>query len=61
MPSTSLLDSIRRVIPHYWANTAFVDLLVRGQGLADIVPSILPLLGFTVAFLGVGLWRFKFD
>jgi ABC-2 type transport system permease protein len=61
MPSTSLLDSIRRVIPHYWANSAFVGLLVRGQGLAEIVPSILPLLGFTVAFLVVGLWRFKFD
>jgi ABC-2 type transport system permease protein len=61
MPSGSLLDSIRRVIPHYWANAAFVDLLVRGQGLADIMPSILPLLGFTVAFLVVGLWRFKFD
>jgi ABC-2 type transport system permease protein len=61
MPSTSLLDSIRRVIPHYWANAAFVDLLVRGQGLADIVPSILPLLGFTAAFFVVGLWRFKYD
>jgi ABC-2 type transport system permease protein len=61
MPSGSLLDSIRRVIPHYWANAAFMDLLVRGRGLADIMPSILPLLGFTVAFLAVGLWRFKFD
>jgi ABC-2 type transport system permease protein len=61
MPSGSLLDSIRRVIPHYWANAAFMDLLVRGRGLADIMPSILPLLGFTVAFLAVGLWRFRFD
>ena len=61
MPSGSLLDSVRRVIPHYWANAAFVDLLVRGHGLADIMPSVLPLLGFTVAFLAVGLWRFRFD
>jgi ABC-2 type transport system permease protein len=61
MPSTGLVDSIRRVIPHYWANAAFVELLVRGHGLADIMPSVLPLLGFTVAFLAVGLWRFKFD
>ncbi len=61
MPATGLLDSIRRVIPHYWANAAFVELLVRGQGLADIMPSVLPLLGFTVAFFAVGLWRFKFD
>jgi ABC-2 type transport system permease protein len=61
MPAGGLLDSIRRLIPQYWANAAFVDLLVRGQGLAEIVPSLLPLLGFTVAFLAVGLWRFKFE
>jgi ABC-2 type transport system permease protein len=61
MPVTGLLDSVRRVIPHYWANAAFVDLFVRGQGLADIMPSIVPLLGFTMAFFAVGLWRFKFN
>jgi ABC-2 type transport system permease protein len=61
MPSGSLLDSVRRVIPHYWANAAFMELLVRGHGLADIMPSVLPLLGFTGAFLAVGLWRFKFE
>ena len=61
IPSGSLLDSISRLIPHYWANAAFTELLVRGHGLADVMPSILPLLGFTAAFLVVGLWRFKFD
>jgi ABC-2 type transport system permease protein len=61
MPSTELLDTISQVIPHYWANAAFTDLLVRGQGLADIVPSILALLGFTVAFFAIGLWRFDFN
>jgi ABC-2 type transport system permease protein len=61
IPSGSLLDSIRRLIPHYWANAAFTELLVRGHGLADVMPSVLPLLGFTAAFLAVGLWRFKFD
>jgi hypothetical protein len=55
------MDNIRRVIPHYWANAAFIDLFVRGQGLTDMMPNILPLLGFTVVFLAVGLWRFKYD
>jgi len=57
----STLQTVSQAIPHYWANAAFMDLLVRGQGLADIAPTILVLLGFTGAFLAVGLWRFKFD
>jgi ABC-2 type transport system permease protein len=61
MPLTPPLDTISQVIPHYWANVAFLDLFLRGQGLADVMPSILALLGFTVAFLTVGLWRFKFN
>jgi ABC-2 type transport system permease protein len=61
MPSSPTLDTVSQLIPHYWANVAFLDLFLRGQGLADVVPSILALLGFTVAFLAVGLWRFKFN
>ena len=61
MPVSPTLDTVSQLIPHYWANAAFVDLFVRGQGLADIMPSILVLLGFTAAFLAVGLWRFKFN
>lgn len=56
-PSTSLLNQISRLIPHHWANAAFEDLFVRGQGLADIKLSLLVLLGFSVAFLAVGIWR----
>ena len=61
MPLTSPLDTMIKAIPHYWANMAFLDLFVRGQGLVDITPSLLALLGFGVAFLAVGLWRFKFN
>jgi ABC-2 type transport system permease protein len=56
-----LLASIQRAFPHTWATEAFQDLIVRGQGLADIAPNILALLGFAVAFFGVGLLRFEFD
>jgi ABC-2 type transport system permease protein len=61
MPSSPFFDTISQVIPHYWANTAFLDLFVRGQGLADIMPSLSVLLGFTVLFFAVGLWRFDFN
>jgi ABC-2 type transport system permease protein len=61
IPSIPPLDTIRQMIPHYWANAAFVELMVRGQGLPDIMPSILALLAFTVAFFTIGLWRFEFN
>ena len=61
MPSDPLFDTLSQVIPHYWANSAFQDLFVRGQGLVDIMPNLLALLGFTVAFLAVGLWRFEYE
>jgi ABC-2 type transport system permease protein len=50
-----------RVVPHYWANSAFTDLLVRGAGLSDVMPQMVALLIFTAAFFAVGLWRFDFD
>lgn len=55
------LGTVGKVVPHYWANRAFNDLLVRGQGLADIMPEMGALLVFTVVFLLIGLWRFQFD
>lgn len=58
---TSSFGIVSRLIPHTWANGAFLDLFVRGHGLTDIVPSILVLLGFTVAFFAVGLWRFDYS
>jgi ABC-2 type transport system permease protein len=61
IPRVPAIDTIAQVIPHYWANEAFHDLLVRGQGLADVMSSILPLLGLTIVFFVLGLWRFEFD
>jgi ABC-2 type transport system permease protein len=60
-PPIPLLDTFTQAIPHYWANAALTDLLVRGHDLAEVLPNILPLLGFTAAFLAIGLWRFEFD
>jgi ABC-2 type transport system permease protein len=60
MPDPGFFEPISKVIPHYWANLAFLDLFVRGKGLEDIVPSILALLGFTVVFFVIGLWWFDF-
>jgi ABC-type Na+ efflux pump permease subunit len=55
------LAAIGSVTPQYWAVTGFYDLLVRGQGLSDITDSLLALLGFSVLFMAIAVWRFDFD
>ena len=55
------LGPLPMIVPHYWANRALVDLMVRGRGLADVTLEMAVLLGFTVLFFAIGLWRFKFD
>ncbi|UCC64894.1 MAG: ABC transporter permease [Anaerolineae bacterium] len=55
------LGPVPMVVPHYWANRALVDLMVRGRGLADVTTEMAALLGFTVLFFAIGLWRFEFD
>src|SRR3990170_4448976 len=53
-----LLRTIGYFIPHTWAMTAYQDLLVRGQGLAQVLPEIGVLLLFAAIFFGLGVWRF---
>jgi ABC-2 type transport system permease protein len=55
------LNTIGKVVPHYWALQAYNNLMIRGQGLMDILPELAILLGFTVAFFAIGLLRFRFD
>ncbi len=55
------LGPLSRIVPHYWANRAFENLLLRGLGLGDVIGELLALLGFTALFFVVGLWRFRFE
>ena len=56
-----VLGPLPRVVPHYWANHALTNLMVRGLGLASVAVDMAALLGFTALFFVVGLWRFDFD
>jgi len=56
-----VLGPLPRVVPHYWANHALTNLMVRGLGLASVAVDMVALLGFTAVFFVVGLWRFDFD
>jgi ABC-2 type transport system permease protein len=55
------LGPVVKVIPQYWANRALSSLMLRNLGLADVTTEILVLLGFTLLFFLIGLWRFDFD
>jgi ABC-2 type transport system permease protein len=57
----NMLGSIPMALPHYWANKALDDIMVRGMTLADVSLELIALLGFTLVFFLVGLWRFDFD
>jgi ABC-2 type transport system permease protein len=55
------LGPLPKIVPQYWANRAFDDLLIRGLGLQDVALELAVLLGFTVLFFVIGLWRFDFE
>jgi ABC-2 type transport system permease protein len=55
------LGPVPMFIPHYWANRALVDLMVRGLGIADVALDLAVLAGFSALFFGIGLWRFDYD
>jgi linearmycin/streptolysin S transport system permease protein len=55
------MGPIPMVVPHYWANRALDDLFIRGLGMADIALDLVVLLGFTLLFFAIGLWRFDFE
>lgn len=55
------LGPLPRIVPHYWANSALDDLIVRGLGLAGVTTELAALAGFSLLFFVIGLWRFDFD
>jgi ABC-2 type transport system permease protein len=56
-----MLGPIPMALPHYWANRALDNIMVRGRMLADVSLELSALLGFTLVFFIIGLWRFDFD
>jgi ABC-2 type transport system permease protein len=55
------LNTIGKIVPHYWAIQAYNDLMIRGLGVASILPELAILAGFVTVFFVAGLLRFKFD
>ncbi len=50
-----------QVLPTYWAMQGLLDVVLRGQGLAAVLPSVGILLGFATVFFAVGVARFRYE
>ena len=50
-----------KVLPTAWAMQGFNDLVIRGKGLVDILPSAGVLIGFAVVFFAIGVLRFRYE
>lgn len=50
-----------KVLPTTWAMEGLTDIVVRGQGVAGVIPETAILLGFAALFYVVAVWRFRYD
>ncbi len=50
-----------KVLPTTWTMQGLLDLVLRGQGVAGILPEAGVLLGFAFVFFLIGIWRFKYE
>ncbi|MBI5564706.1 MAG: ABC transporter permease [Chloroflexi bacterium] len=55
------MQTLSLVSPHAWALSAYQDILVRGYGIAQILPACGALLLFAAAFFGIAVLKFKWD
>lgn len=50
-----------RILPTTWAMDGLLELILRGQGLVEILPEAGVLLAFALVFFTVGIMRFKYE
>jgi ABC-2 type transport system permease protein len=50
-----------KILPTRWAMQGMLDLVLRGGGLADVLPEAAVLLGFAAVFFTVGVLRFRYE
>lgn len=56
-----LYRTVAQSVPSTWAMTGFINVIVRGQGVAEVLPQAGVLLGFAVVFFIIGVWRFRYE
>jgi ABC-2 type transport system permease protein len=56
-----LVRTAVKVLPTSWAMQGMLDIVLRGRGLAAVLPEAGVLLGFAALFFVVGVWRFRYE
>ena len=56
-----VVRNIVKILPTTWAMQGMLDILLRGQGVAGILPEAGVLLAFAAVFFMIGIWKFKFE
>ncbi len=54
-------QAIGRLMPTYWAMRGFQNVIVRGMGLSSVWVPVGILLGYTVPFFALAVWRFRYE
>ncbi len=57
----SWMQQIARATPTFWAMQGYNDIITRGLGAVAVLPEVAILLGFGIAFLTMGVWRFRYE
>jgi ABC-2 type transport system permease protein len=55
------MQNIVQILPTTWAMKGMLDIVLRGQGLAAVLPIAAVLAGFAALFFGVGVARFRYE
>ena len=55
------VQTLVRILPTTWTMQGLLTLVLRGGGLAEILPAAGVLLGFAVVFFTIGVIRFKYE
>ncbi len=55
------MQSLALALPTGWAMRGFQDIITRGLGLPEVALETVVLAGFAALFLGIGIWRFRFE
>jgi ABC-2 type transport system permease protein len=53
------MQALAKITPHGWATMGFNKLMLFGANFGDVVPEMLALVGFTVLFSIIAIWRFR--
>jgi ABC-2 type transport system permease protein len=55
------VQQVVKILPTTWAMEGLLDVVLRGQGLAAVLPEAAVLMGFALVFFVIGIMRFKFE